>query len=142
MDNAVAQLAPWRQNKKGSHVVAARKSVVIVEDNDSYRQLLNIVIELDDRLVVVGEATESRGAVDVVRKHLPDVIVLDVQLADGSCAALIPALREVSPQSRIIVHSADPDTPHENLGADGCFTKDQGVLGLVDVLVGAASTVV
>lgn len=141
MDNGVPKTAPWKQIKKGSHVVAARKSVVIVEDNDSYRQLLNIVIELDDRLVVVGEATESRGAIDAVSKHQPDVIVLDVELADGSCAALIPQLREASPQSRIIVHSADPDTPRENLGADGCFTKDQGVLGLVDVLVGAASSV-
>jgi two-component system response regulator NreC len=119
--------------------VVARKSVVIVEDSESYRQLLNIVLDLDDRLTIVGEAADMPGAVEVVRKHSPDLVVLDFELADGPCGALIPELRAVSPRSRIVVHSADPDVPCDGLGADACFDKDQGVLGLVDVLLDATA---
>lgn len=118
--------------------MSARKSVVIVEDSESYRQLLHIVIELDERLAVVAEAVDRTGAIDEVRRHRPDIVVLDLELADGPSGPLIPELRKASPGSRIVVHSADPDLAHTVAGADECFDKDQGVLGLVDVLIGQA----
>lgn len=119
--------------------MVARKSVVIVEDSESYRQLLNIVLELDDRLLVVAEASDMPGALDAVRRCSPDLVVLDFELADGPCGALIPDLRAASPGSRIVVHSADPDVRASDIDADACFNKEQGVLGLVDVLIGAAA---
>jgi DNA-binding NarL/FixJ family response regulator len=119
--------------------VVGRKSVVVVEDSESYRQLLRIVLELDDRLVIVAEAGDARGALEAVRIHRPDFVVLDFELSDGPCGAIIPTMRELSPRTRIVVHSADPDVPCHELAADACFDKEHGALGLVDVLLGAAA---
>lgn len=66
--------------------------VLLVDDDDLMRAGLRAVLSSDEQIAVVGEASSGRLAVDEVRLHKPDVVLMDVRMPglDG-----IEATREV-----------------------------------------------
>ncbi len=81
-------------------------TVMLAEDNAEIRLLMRYLLEADGRFAVVGEATNGREAIDLAQTLLPDALIIDLSmpLVDGFQA--IPALRTVSPQTKILVFSA------------------------------------
>jgi DNA-binding NarL/FixJ family response regulator len=75
--------------------------VVVVDDQPLIRAGFRALLEAEDDIEVVGEATDGREAVAVVTRARPDVVLLDVQMPvlDGIGATLAiasdPALAEV-----------------------------------------------
>ena len=77
-------------------------TVVVADDQDLVRSGLRLIMETRG-LEVVGEASDGRGAVDVVQRTGPDVVLMDIQMPglDG-----IGATREVvqlRPATRVLV---------------------------------------
>lgn len=99
--------------------------VVLVDDNESIRRLLRTLIGLDPDCVVVGEATDGEEAVQVAAGTRPDVVLLDVVMPVMDGVSAIPRIREVSPASRIVMFSSEPERRSDALdvGADGWLTK-------------------
>lgn len=66
------------------------KTVLVVEDFDDIREAMKILIELHGYDVV--EATDGHQAVEMARKHRPDLILMDISMPafDG-----IQATREI-----------------------------------------------
>jgi DNA-binding NarL/FixJ family response regulator len=62
--------------------VAERLTVVIVDDHSIYRSGLRA--DLDDSVVVVGEAADVDSAVALIAELVPDVVLLDVHLPGGA----------------------------------------------------------
>jgi two-component system, NarL family, response regulator DevR len=58
--------------------------LVLVDDHAILRQGLRSVLEREDDLVVVGEASSEPEAEAVVRAVQPDVVLLDLKLSAGS----------------------------------------------------------
>ncbi len=58
--------------------------LVIVDDHAILRQGLRAVLEREDDLVIVGEASSEGEAEAVVRAMSPDVVLLDLKLSAGS----------------------------------------------------------
>jgi two-component system cell cycle response regulator DivK len=56
------------------------KTVLIVEDNELNMKLFNDLLEAFGYRTV--KAREGGGAVDLARKHKPDLIIMDIQLPD------------------------------------------------------------
>jgi two-component system response regulator DevR len=76
--------------------------LILVDDHAILRQGLRAVLEREDDLVVVGEASSEGEAEAVVRAMAPDVVLLDLKLSAGSdfeglslCAKLSAAHPEV-----------------------------------------------
>ena len=63
--------------------MAAR--IVIADDNEGIRLLLRVLIELDGRMSLVGEAEDGVTALALVTAERPDVLLLDLSmpLMDG-----------------------------------------------------------
>jgi DNA-binding NarL/FixJ family response regulator len=99
--------------------------VVVVDDNESIRRLLRTLIGLDPDCVVVGEASDGEEAVHVTAGARPDVVLLDVVMPVLDGVSAIPRIREVSPHSRIVVFSSEPERRSDALdvGADAWLTK-------------------
>jgi DNA-binding NarL/FixJ family response regulator len=57
------------------------KTVLIVDDHPSFRASARAILE-SGGFEVVGEAEDGEGALDAIRELAPEVVLLDVQLAD------------------------------------------------------------
>jgi DNA-binding NarL/FixJ family response regulator len=58
----------------------ATLSVLIVDDHQGFRLLARSLLLKDRRFEVTAEAVDGEEAIDAVRQHRPDVVLLDVQL--------------------------------------------------------------
>jgi DNA-binding NarL/FixJ family response regulator len=100
-------------------------TIAIVDDNEGTRSLLRALAERDPRLRVVAEAGDGLEAVDVVKRHHPDAVILDIMMPVATGLDAIPDIRRVSPDTRIIGYSAYEGyrDEAEALGAHGWCTK-------------------
>jgi DNA-binding NarL/FixJ family response regulator len=65
--------------------------LLIVDDHAAFREVAAALLTADG-FTVVGEAADGRGAVTAVRALRPDVVLLDVQLADADGFAVAELL--------------------------------------------------
>ena len=66
--------------------------ILLVDDHEVVRDGVKALINGGDGLIVVAEAGSVREAIDQAMRTKPDVVVMDVRLADGSG---IEATREI-----------------------------------------------
>jgi DNA-binding NarL/FixJ family response regulator len=111
--------------------------VLIVDDDYYAREALASLVSRDSRTRTwasvdsVPEALETLAATAGQRTAGPDVVLLDVRLAEGERAGIegIPAIRELAPDIRVLVTSvsADDDTvlAAVRAGADGYVWKNE-----------------
>jgi two-component system response regulator NreC len=99
--------------------------IVIADDHSVVRRGLRQVLDQEAGLEVVAEAEDIEGARRYTRGHKPDVLVLDLNMPGGSTLEAIPAIREESPETRIVILTmqSEPAYAREALSA--------GVLGYV-----------
>jgi DNA-binding NarL/FixJ family response regulator len=80
-------------------------SVVVCDDVPELRRLARIVLEEDGEMLVVGEAGNGREAIEVVERHQPDVVVLDLSMPELDGLEAIPLIHQVAPRAEIVVFS-------------------------------------
>jgi len=86
--------------------------VLVVDDHELTRLSLSLALQNQKDLEMVGIASNGQEAIEMVKRHHPDVIVLDLQMPvmDGLSAST--HIRAVQPEIRIIAYSSleDPQT--------------------------------
>jgi DNA-binding NarL/FixJ family response regulator len=103
--------------------------VLLVEDNDVFRQALVLLLELQEGIDVVGEVSEGTAAVEACREHEPDVVVMDFRLPGMDGVESTLALRREFPDVAVVCLTASA-SPREldallAAGAVDCLRKDQ-----------------
>jgi DNA-binding NarL/FixJ family response regulator len=101
-------------------------TVVLADDSDETRELLSTALELNGRFKVVGQAGDGADAVELVRQNQPDLALLDLGMPRVGGLEALPALREASPHTRVIVVSGFPR------GRLADVVAHQGALGYVE----------
>jgi DNA-binding NarL/FixJ family response regulator len=109
-------------------VSGGRLRVVIADDHAVVRQGIRGVLEQVDGLEVVAEAGDGNEALDLVEKHRPDLVVLDVTMPGKTGLEVAKELRGAGNDARVLVLSMhdDPEYVLEAVraGADGYVLKD------------------
>jgi len=100
-------------------------SVVVVDDQQHWRDLLSLLLETDPRFVLAGTTEHGRAAIEKVRQCCPDAIILDVQMPEMDGLEALPLLRACCRQSVIVMYSSDPSGARTagRLGADAVIDK-------------------
>ncbi|AGZ44257.1 putative two-component system response regulator [Actinoplanes friuliensis DSM 7358] len=104
--------------------------MVIADDQDLVRIGLRALLESEDGLVVAGEAADGLDAVEVTRKELPDVVLMDVRMPgiDGiEATRRIAADPELTGTRVIVLTTFEIDAYVFDAlrhGASGFLTKD------------------
>jgi DNA-binding NarL/FixJ family response regulator len=60
--------------------------VLIVDDHTLFRRGVRQMIEIEDDMRVLGEASSGREAVEMARELMPDLILMDIQMPDPEAA--------------------------------------------------------
>ncbi|HVU02510.1 MAG TPA: ATP-binding protein [Polyangiaceae bacterium] len=93
---------PSRQDVRGG-----RERIVIVEDDESVRRSLRVVLE--ERGYGVVEASSPGVALELVRGGDVDIVIIDRVLRKGSGATLARSVRAASPRTQVLLVSGHVD---------------------------------
>jgi DNA-binding NarL/FixJ family response regulator len=77
--------------------------VLTVDDHPLLREGIAAVIDAEPDIVVVGEATSGREAIEAFRNRRPDVTLMDLQMPEMNGIDAIEAIRGEFPNARIVV---------------------------------------
>ena len=83
--------------------------LVLVDDHELVRHGIKALIEAEPDLEVVGEAATAEEAVRRIGFEEPDVVVLDLDLPDGSGIDVCRHVQTLSPNSRVLILTAFAD---------------------------------
>jgi DNA-binding NarL/FixJ family response regulator len=111
--------------------------VVLVEDNDVFREALELMLDVTPDVRVVAAVGDGEAALDVCPRVEPDVVVVDYRLPGLDGVETIVRLRSACPNASVVVLTAAAETGEMqallDAGAVACLTKDRGL----DEIVGA-----
>jgi two-component system response regulator DevR len=83
--------------------------VMLVDDHEVVRQGLRAMLESAGGIVIAGEAGGVREAVEVAEAARPDVVVMDVRLADGSGIEATREIRAKRPTTQVVMLTSFAD---------------------------------
>lgn len=83
--------------------------VALVDDADTIRRLVRLHLDLDGRFEIVGEAADGFAAIELVARTTPDVLIIDRHMPHLTGVEALPRIREVSPQTAVILYTSDFD---------------------------------
>ena len=102
--------------------------VLLVDDDALVRAGLRIILSSADDLEVVGEVDDGVRAVAAVREHRPDVVLMDIRMAEMDGITATAALRRLDPPPQVIVlttfHADEQVLNALRAGASGFLVKD------------------
>src|SRR6188472_968039 len=117
-------------------------TVVLADDHNVIRSGLRALLEAEDDLRIIGEASDAAGVQKLVRDRRPNVLVLDLQMPGAEPVGDISALREEVAATRIVVLTmqSDPRRARDLLqaGASGYVLKQAAERQLTAAIRSAA----
>ena len=101
------------------------KRVVICDDQAEIRSMYQRLLRKDGRFDVVGEGADGREAIDLVREHQPDALVLDFAMPEMTGVEALKKVRDASPATKIVVVTSFFTMAEEAIamGADAFVSK-------------------
>lgn len=77
--------------------------VMIVDDHPSFRKGLRALIQSEPGMSVVAEAGDGQAAIELYRRALPDLLLMDLRMPGIGGVEAIMSIRREFPEARIIV---------------------------------------
>src|SRR4051794_32292950 len=112
-----------------------RDRVLVVDDAANLRELLTVLLEVEDDFEVVGAVGDGAQALEKAEELAPDIVLLDLAMPVMDGLAALPGLRERLPSASIVVFSGfEQEALVERAlaeGADAYVEKGTSVLQLV-----------
>jgi CheY-like chemotaxis protein len=118
------------------------RRVLVVEDNEDIRLLLNLWLSDDPRCLSVTEADSVSAALAATRQATSyDAVVCDFMLGHGTAADCLRQMRKAWPAARILVYTASMRIAREagvlEMGADLVVEKVSVVVeDVVELVLG------
>ena len=102
--------------------------LLIVDDHPLFRQGLVDVLETDPGMHVVAQAADGDVAMAMAREHLPDVVLMDVNLPNASGLEITRQIVNELPTLKVVILTGYDELGHLHLaldaGAVAFCTKD------------------
>ncbi|HZT86301.1 MAG TPA: response regulator transcription factor [Gaiellaceae bacterium] len=113
--------------------------VLIADDHRLFAEALEAILTADDRIEVVGQASDGGEAVELARRLGPDLVLMDVSMPVLDGFEATREIRAESEDTRVLMLTgsnsrADVDRSRE-AGASGYVTKDRIASELVAAIV-------
>lgn len=115
--------------------------VLLVEDNEVYRDSLVFLVGRLDEIEIVGAVADGRAAVRAWGELQPDVAVVDYRLPDVDGGQVAAELRSLTPGAAIVLLSASAGSEEYDAASSAgavLVRKDSGIDALVEAVRAAA----
>jgi DNA-binding NarL/FixJ family response regulator len=126
--------------------VGARQiRILLVEDNEVFREALELLLGMRADLEIVGSIGDGAQAVEECERLRPDVVIMDFRLPGMDGVQATSAVKERFPEIAVLCLTASANAREVEAlyraGADECLTKDQELDEIVAAVVRAAGGV-
>jgi two-component system, NarL family, response regulator LiaR len=116
--------------------------VVIVDDNQVFREGLELVLGLRSEIEIVGSAEDGADAAELARELRPDVVLMDYRLPGMDGVAATAAVRQAYPGAAVVGLTATANLRERqalyDAGAVACLSKDDDLDEIVAAIREAA----
>ena len=123
--------------------MSAPVRVAIIEDNDVFREALEMLLGLQPGLEVVASAPDGDDAAALCREHSPDVVLMDYRLPGMDGVQATRQLLEACPEVSVVGLTASANQSEVDAlfaaGAVACLTKDEPLEDIVAAIHRAAA---
>lgn len=103
-------------------------TVLIADDHPIFRQGVRHLIEQHDSLSIVAEANDGQSAIQLIRLHQPDLVILDLFMPNIDGLGVLEWTRENHPQAACVILTMQTDAElierAIELGARGYLFKE------------------
>jgi two-component system, NarL family, response regulator DevR len=83
--------------------------VMLVDDHEIVRDGIKAMLDTQDDIVVTAQAGSVQEAIDEAARTRPDVVVMDVRLADGSGIEATRQIRADHPETKVLMLTSFAD---------------------------------
>ena len=110
--------------------------ILLIDDHSVVRSGLGQMLELEEDLKVVGEASNAEEALKIVDIVSPDIILMDIKMPGMDGVRLTKEIKQSFPSIKIIMLTLHGDYLAEAMeaGASGYILKDIKRLELVEAI--------
>lgn len=113
--------------------------ILIADDHLVYRLGIRTLLSTEERFCVVGEAANGVDAVALFRKHLPDILLLDLRMPQGGGLGVVQQTIRLAPKARILIVTSyemeEEIFQVMQAGAAGYLLKDLGREALFEAIL-------
>jgi DNA-binding NarL/FixJ family response regulator len=123
--------------------VAQPIRVVLVEDNQMFRETLELLLGLRPEIDIVAAVATGSEAPARCAELKPDVVLMDYRMPGLNGAQATKAVLRASPSSRVVCLTASVSRKEVDqlyaAGAVACLTKDEDLDEIVNAIHGAVA---
>ena len=116
--------------------------IVLVEDNEVFRDALELLLGLRSDVEVVASVADGTEALPAVRRHQPDVVLMDYRMPGLDGVQATASVRREHPGVAVVCLTATRNEAElEALlaaGATTCLSKDQELDDIVEAIRAAS----
>jgi DNA-binding NarL/FixJ family response regulator len=117
--------------------------VVLLDDHELFRRCFGAMLESEEGISVVGDAGNIKAAYDVIEEQRPDVVVVDIELLDGSGIEATRKIRAEYENIEVLILTAHDEDRYRydalRAGAAGYASKIEDFDTVVDKVRNLAS---
>jgi DNA-binding NarL/FixJ family response regulator len=132
LDSTTPTVTPTERHRSaplgGTVADESRIRVLIVDDHSVVRMGLRVFFDLQDDIVVVGEAADGSEGVAMARRLEPDVVLMDLLMPNMDGVTAIGRIKAERPETEIVTMTSfieeDKVTAALEAGASGYVLKD------------------
>lgn len=103
--------------------------IMLVDDHAVVRKGVRMIVEANSRWLICAETADSREAIDIARKQLPNIVIMDIMMPALNGVDATERLRKAVPQAEVLVFTMNEseDTMGRALraGARGYVLKSE-----------------
>lgn len=115
--------------------------ILIADDQELIRESLKIILSTNNEFEVIDTVGSGKEVVESIRRHIPDIILMDVRMPDMDGVQCTKFVKEVYPEIKVIVLTTFDDDEYIfsalKYGANGYLLKGVSL----DELTSAIKTV-
>jgi len=116
--------------------------VLLVEDNQVFREALELLLGLRTDMEVVASVTDGTDAAEVAARVRPDVVLMDYRLPGLDGVQATRAVKAAYPETAVVCLTASANLRERDAlteaGAVACLRKDDGLDAIVAAILDAA----
>jgi NarL family two-component system response regulator LiaR len=113
-------------------------TILVVDDHEVVRQGVCAYLNTRSEFAVLGEAASGEEAIELVREHIPDVVLMDLIMPGMDGIETIRRIKAISPRTQVVVltsyHEDIHIVPALKAGAISYILKDMKMEKLADTL--------